>query len=95
MPKLPNVPKAPFGSFDTFGSRILAGEVPEADPAEAAEREAIQAEPELPRTGTPERERLDHQHRMMVAGLLRSAAQRPHPSARIPDLQPQEIDHGQ
>jgi hypothetical protein len=63
--------------------------------AEDPEREAIQAEPELPQAGTPERERHDWQHHMVVAGLLRSASQRPSPSARIPDHQPQETEHGQ
>ena len=37
---------------------------------EAAEREAIQAEPLLPKAGTPERERLDRLQRATIAGLL-------------------------
>jgi len=43
---------------------------------EAAEREAIQAEPELPPPGTAERMRMDAAHGCMVAGLLQAARQR-------------------
>ncbi len=48
-----------------------------ADEAERAEREAIRAEPALPREGSPERERLDRMQRRMVRGLLDAAMQRP------------------
>ncbi len=37
---------------------------------EAADRDAVAAEPLLPDPGTPERERMDRQHAAMVAGLL-------------------------
>ena len=36
---------------------------------EAAERAAIQAEPPLPAIGTPERDRLETEQRLMLAGL--------------------------
>jgi hypothetical protein len=79
-------------SISRLAARLRQTTEPE---AEDPERKAIQAEPELPRAGTPERERLDRQHRAAVAGLLRSASQRPHPTARTQDLQTQEVDHGQ
>jgi hypothetical protein len=47
---------------------------------EAAERAAIQAEPLLPYTGTPERDRLEQAHSEVVTGLLRAAAHRPRPA---------------
>ncbi|MDJ0391367.1 hypothetical protein QMO56_24985 [Roseomonas sp. E05] len=59
--------------------------------AENAEREAIRIEPELPSTGSPERERQEQQQRAMVAGLLRAsvwcqppAALRTRPPISIP-----------
>lgn len=36
----------------------------------AAERHAIEAEADLPAPGTPERDRIEAQHRATVAGLL-------------------------
>ena len=41
---------------------------------EAAEREAIQAEPALPPPGSPERARLDREQAAMLAGLMAAAA---------------------
>jgi len=40
------------------------------DPDVAADRAAIAAEELLPPPGTPERDRLDHHQRELVAGLL-------------------------
>jgi hypothetical protein len=52
-------------------ARILQT-LPPASPeqAEAADRSAIEAEPQLPAPGTPERDRLDRRHAATVAGLL-------------------------
>jgi hypothetical protein len=44
---------------------------------EAAERATIQAEPSLPPLGTPERKRIESDHRAMLAGLLTVAMQNP------------------
>jgi hypothetical protein len=47
------------------------------DPIDAAERDAIQAEPAMPPEGTPERARQDAKQAEMVRGLLASALVRP------------------
>ena len=43
---------------------------PEQVAAEAADRDAIAAEPPMPALGTPQRDRLDRRQREMLAGLL-------------------------
>ena len=53
----------PIGTIGTIG-------IDENGPDRVAEREAIQAEPNLPPPGSPERNRLDQWQAAMVAGLL-------------------------
>jgi hypothetical protein len=52
-------------------------EQPAPDPIEAAERAAIQAEPEPPPKGSPARAALDQRQAEMVAGLLEASRVRP------------------
>jgi hypothetical protein len=52
-------------------------EAAEDDPVEAAERAAVQAEPEPPPKGSPARAALDQRQAEMVAGLLEASRVRP------------------
>lgn len=62
---------------------MLAGATPEQAADEAADREAIAAEPLLPMLGTAERERLDRANATMVRGLV-MAARLPSPPVKTP-----------
>ncbi len=78
VPPVPNG-GAPVGQL----GHTLAATTPEQAADEAADREAIAAEPLLPIQGTAERVRLDRAHATMLRGLL-AAARLPSPPAETP-----------
>jgi hypothetical protein len=61
---------------DGVAALLAAREWAAASPGDS-ERAAMAAEPELPPAGSPERERQNRRHRIVVAGLLAAGLQRP------------------
>ena len=66
-------PPPPALLHDLAGAKAELLALLQARADEAGERAAIEAEPLLPARGTPERERLDGEHKATVAGLLAAA----------------------
>ncbi len=66
-------PPPPALLHDLAGAKAELLAVLQAKADEEGERAAIKAEPQLPARGTPQRERLDREHKATVAGLLAAA----------------------
>ncbi len=66
-------PPPPALLHDLAGAKAELLALLQAKADAAAERAAVEAEPLLPARGTPERERLDREHKATVAGLLAAA----------------------
>ncbi len=86
-PTVPCVTGADSGSGLRGWAPTLAPATPEQLADEAADREAVAAEPLLPAPGTPERDRHDRTLGEMIAGLIR--ASRAHRDLKLP---PQSTD---